>query len=87
MSDKVVLKQLQIIPGVGKSIAQDFYNLGIRKIADLKGKDPQRLYEDLCAYQGGYVDRCMLYVMRCAVYFASHEIHEKEKLKWWHWKD
>ena len=29
----------------------------------------------------------MLYVFRCAVYFAEHEQHEPEKLKWWYWKD
>lgn len=32
-------------------------------------------------------DRCVLYVFRCAVYFAEHEQPEAEKLKWWYWKD
>lgn len=30
--------------GVGKSIAQHFWDIGIRKIADLRGKDPGKLY-------------------------------------------
>jgi len=34
------IKALTIIPGVGKSIATDLYNIGIRHIDDLKGKDP-----------------------------------------------
>ncbi|WP_394701143.1 helix-hairpin-helix domain-containing protein [uncultured Methanolobus sp.] len=33
------------------------------------------------------LDRCMLYVFREAVYFASNEEHDPELLKWWNWKD
>jgi hypothetical protein len=33
------------------------------------------------------VDRCMLNVFRCAVYYASNDIHDPELLKWWNWKD
>jgi Pathogenicity locus len=33
------------------------------------------------------VDRCVLYVFRAAVYFASNKKHDEEKLKWWNWKD
>jgi hypothetical protein len=29
----------------------------------------------------------MLYVFRCAVYFATEEFHDPELLKWWTWKD
>lgn len=75
------------IPGVGKMTADELWNLGIRNIADLKGRDPGELYHQLCDYQETHVDRCMLYVFRCAVYFASKNEHEPEKLKWWNWKD
>jgi hypothetical protein len=40
-----------------------------------------------CMKKGFQDDRCVLYVFRCAVYFAEHEQHEPEKLKWWYWKD
>jgi hypothetical protein len=33
------------------------------------------------------VDRCWLYVARCAEYFASEARRDPEKLKWWNWKD
>jgi hypothetical protein len=33
------------------------------------------------------VDRCLLYVFRCAVYFASHKKHDPKLLLWWNWKD
>lgn len=81
------IKQLQQIPGVGKSIAADLYDLGIRSIKELKSKDPEELYAKLGAKQGTHIDRCVLYVFRCAVYFASHTGHDPELLKWWNWKD
>lgn len=84
---QVHLKELQTIPGIGPSIAQDLYDLGIRKVSDLKGKDPEKLYKKSCALAGVTIDRCLLYTYRCAVYFASHTRHDPEKLKWWHWKD
>ncbi|GAB4380137.1 MAG: helix-hairpin-helix domain-containing protein [Calditrichia bacterium] len=84
---KAVLKALQKIPGVGKRIAQDLWDLGFRSVEELKDRDPRQLYEMLCAQQGMSVDRCMLYVFRCAVYYASHTAHDPELLKWWNWKD
>ncbi len=78
---------LQHIPGVGPSIAADLQGLGIETIADLRGENPDRLYRRLCERAGGPVDRCVLYVFRCAVYFAENTVHDPELLKWWHWKD
>ncbi len=81
------LKDLQRIPGVGPSLAQDLVDLGIRNVAALRGRDPQELYDRLCQQTGEHQDRCVLYVFRCAVYFASEPAHDPEKLKWWNWKD
>ena len=80
-------RELMKIPGVGKSIAQDLLNIGINSISDLKGKDPEMLYDKFNRYTGVIQDRCLLYVFRCAVYFASVKVHEPDKLKWWNWKD
>ena len=81
------LKEFQTIPGVGKATAEDFWNLGLRNVADLKRQNPEMLYDRLCEFQGTRVDRCMLYVMRCAVYFASTRRPRPDLLKWWNWKD
>jgi hypothetical protein len=78
---------LERIPGVGPSIAPDLKLLGIHQIADLRGRDPQALYSELCRETGLKMDRCLLYVFRCAVYFASEPKHDPELLKWWKWKD
>lgn len=87
MTRKESLKELRTIPGVGKSIAQNLWQLGFRSVEDLAGRDPEELYKKLSARKGADIDRCLLYVMRCAVYYASHKRHDPEKLKWWNWKD
>ncbi len=81
------LKELQQIPGVGPSIARDLAGLGIRSVRDLKHQQPEKLYRRLCRQQGAPVDRCVLYVFRCAVYYASARRPDPERLKWWNWKD
>lgn len=78
---------LQKIPGVGKSISKNLRNIGIQSVADLKGKDPEKLYEKSNKFEGVAQDRCLLYVFREAVYFAEHKNPDSEKLKWWNWKD
>ncbi len=80
-------RELRTIPGIGKNIARDLWNLGIRSVRDLKGKSPERLYRKLCHQQGMPIDRCMLYVFRCAVYYASHKRHQPRLLLWWNWKN
>jgi len=78
---------LQRIPGVGPSIAADLRTLGIHQVSDLDGADPEALYTELIAREGHPIDRCVLYVFRCAVYFASHTRPDPARLKWWNWKD
>ena len=80
-------KEFQIIPGVGEKMAQDFLDLGFSKVSDLKNKSPEALYAKLCEIRGKHIDRCVLYVFRSSVYFASHKKHNPELLKWWNWKD
>ncbi|MEK7313002.1 MAG: helix-hairpin-helix domain-containing protein [Deltaproteobacteria bacterium] len=81
------LKELREIPGVGKRIAMDLYDLGIRSVHDLNGKDPEELYVRSNRLAGKTQDRCLLYAFRCAAYFASRGKHNPELLKWWNWKD
>ena len=82
-----LLKDFMRIPGVGKSIAQDFLDLGFHSVNELKGQNPAQLYEKLCLLKKCHVDRCMLYVFKCAVYFAETDHPDPELLKWWNWKD
>jgi hypothetical protein len=84
---KEALADLTRIPGVGPSIAADLYGLGIRQTSELRGRSPEALYEELCEQVGQRVDRCVLYVFRCAVYYASELRHDPELPKWWRWRE
>lgn len=80
-------KELQQIPGVGPSLAKDLADLGYCHVSQLCGSDPELMYQALCALRGMHIDRCVLYVFRCAVYFASNSVYDPDLLKWWNWKD
>jgi hypothetical protein len=81
--------ELMSIPSIGKSIANDLWNIGIRSVTDLKGKDPEVLYNLSNKFAGSVQDRCLLYCFRCTVYYVQmdEELRDPEKLKWWNWKD
>ena len=80
-------KPLEQIPGVGERIALALRDIGIRNIEQLKRGNPEELYRKLCDFKAAPVDRCMLYVLRCAVYYASNTEHDPDLLKWWNWKN
>lgn len=81
------MNDLLRIPGVGEKTAEDLRLLGVAKVDDLIGKDPEDLFKELCIIEGRKMDRCLLYVFRCAVYFANEQTHDPVKLKWWNWKE
>ena len=68
---------LQTIPGVGKSLSRDLMDLGYHSVEELKSQDPEAMYQKLMELRGEHIDRCVLYVFRCAVYFAGHKTHDK----------
>lgn len=78
---------LQTIPGIGKSIEKDLNILGIYRVKELKNKNPEKLYKELCNKSGTKQDPCILYVFRCAVYFSKTKNKDPELLKWWNWKN
>ena len=81
------MSDLRTIPGVGKETEKDLIMLGYNSVSSLKGANPEELYERECIMRGVKIDRCQLYVYRCAVYFAETENPNPKKLKWWYWKD
>ena len=78
---------LQSIPGVGPRIEQVLTDLGYGVVGDLVGQDPETMYDRLCRQRGQHIDRCVLYVFRCAVYYAENDVHDPALLKWWNWKN
>ncbi len=83
------MNDLREIPGIGASLAADLNSLGYTAVQDLRGENPEEMYDRLQAQVGAHVDRCVLYTFRCAVYFADTppEKRDPELLKWWNWKD
>ena len=79
--------ELQTLPGIGLRMAEDLRLLGIRRVADLRTRDPERMYRRLERLSGTRQDPCVLYVFRCAVYYARTARPRPELLKWWNWKD
>lgn len=77
---------LEAIPGVGPKLARELHDLGIRSVEDLQGQRAEALYDRLVALRHHPIDRCVLYVFRCAVYYAEGG-RAPQKLKWWNWKD
>ncbi len=81
------IKDLKTIPSVGLKIAEKFYSVGIKKVSDLKDRDPEEIYVKCCGAEGYQIDRCFLYVIRQAVYFASTKNPDPELLQWNLWSD
>ena len=78
---------LQAIPGVGPVIAWDLGAIGIHQARQLTGRNAERLYERVNQVRGARQDRSLLYVLRCAVYYASTARPRPRLLKWWSWSD
>jgi hypothetical protein len=89
MSLDISLKDFQRIPGVGKAVAKDLFQMGFKSVVELKGQNAEALYILHNDLKGSVQDVCMLYTFRCAIYFAETPTLEQEhdKLKWWYWMD
>ncbi len=79
LTDAAAIRALRQMPNVGPSIARDLLSLGIRQPADLKRRNPKRLYDQLCALTGQRHDPCVLDTFMAAVAFAETGVDRK----WW----
>jgi hypothetical protein len=62
---------LTSIPNVGPAIARKLRRLGIERPGDLRGRDPDELFERLCTLDGHPHDPCLLDTLCAAVWFAD----------------
>ena len=70
---------------VGPAMVQDFELLGIRSLAQLSRRNPEKLYERLCEVTGKAQDVCCLDVFRAAVAQARNPRLPLEQRQWWYW--
>jgi hypothetical protein len=78
-ADGKVEAKLRAIPNVGPVIASDLIRLGITRLEDLAGRDPDDMYDALCALYGRRHDPCMRDVFAAVVAYANGE----EARPWW----
>jgi len=62
-----VIAKLMKIPSVSEKCCLGMYLLGIREIEDLKGKNPDEMYEALTLRKDFYAEPCMQKMLKIAV--------------------
>ncbi len=78
--------ELEILRGIGPSLAEDLQKIGVTSLIQLKKSNAGTLFKRLERKQGK-TDPCVLYTFRCAIYQAQAKHPTKEKSNWWYWKD
>src|SRR5581483_11871370 len=78
-------RRLQDLVSVGPAMARDFELLGIRSVAQLSQRDPEKMYEKLCEITGQAQDICCLDVFRAAVAQARNPRLPFDQCQWWYW--
>ena len=70
-TDRAKIVALEDLPNVGRAVAADLRELGIRVPAQLKHRDPYALYERLNRRTGVRHDPCLLDTFIAAVRFVE----------------
>lgn len=78
-------RRLQDLVSVGPAMVRDFGLMGIRSVAELRRRNPERLYEKLCCVTGRAQDICCLDVFQAAVAQARNPRLPAEQCQWWYW--
>ena len=73
------IAHLEDIPNVGPAIAADLRQMGIATPAELPGRDPFAMYDELCRITGQRHDPCVLDTFIAAVRFMEGA----PKKPWW----
>jgi hypothetical protein len=75
------IQSLTTLPNVGPAIARRLIRLGIEEPNDLRGKDPEELFDRLGELDGHPEDPCLLDTFTAVVAFANGEPAQP----WWHY--
>jgi hypothetical protein len=78
-------RKLSDLISVGPAMLRDFDILGVRSVAQLARRNPDRLYESLCRVASQHQDICCLDVFRAAVAQARDPQLPAEQCQWWYW--
>jgi hypothetical protein len=72
-------RELEQLPNIGSAVAADLRRLAIRRPQQLVGRDPYRMYDDLCRVTGKRHDPCVLDTFIAVVRFMGGEAAKP----WW----
>jgi len=78
-------RRLADLVSVGPAMVRDFELLGVRSVAQLARRNPEKLYERLCEITGKSQDVCCLDVFCAAVAQARNPRLRLEQRQWWYW--
>jgi len=76
---RIDIKHFQDIPNVGKATEKIFYILGINEPVQLVGRDPYKMYSELCNITQKEHDPCVIDVFISAVKYMEGGPPKK----WW----
>src|SRR5262245_12108235 len=78
-------RQLKDLVSVGPAMLEDFNLLGVHSVAELRRRNPQRMYRELCRIRKQRIDPCCLDVFVAAVAQAKDPNLPIEQRQWWYW--
>lgn len=78
-------RSLSDLVSVGPAMVADLRQLGVKTVAQLARKNPERLYERLCRLTGVRQDPCVLDTFCAAVAQARDPKLPRERRNWWYW--
>ena len=78
-------RRLEDLISVGRAMVRDFEMLGVRSIAQLARRNPEKLFEKFCEITGQAQDICCFDVFQAAVAQARNPRLPVEQCQWWYW--
>jgi hypothetical protein len=78
-------RRLKDMASVGPATLEDLELLGINSVAQLRLRNPQRMYKQLCRIKRQVIDPCCLDVFVAAVAQAKDPNLPIEQRQWWYW--
>ena len=81
MFSRTIPPSLRGIPNLGPATAMDLQRLGVDRLEELRGKDPDQLYDRLCRIDGVKHDICVRDVFAALV----DQAQGRRAKPWWHY--
>lgn len=78
-------RQLKDLLSIGPAMLEDLELLGIHSVTQLRRRNPQRMYRELCRIKRQVIDPCCLDVFVAAVAQSRDPNLPVEQRQWWYW--